>query len=280
MFSLILTCLLTASFSPKVGSTPTEADLAALFRAAHQDAANVVPLIREASRVFPTLDAAAAVKLGDSLEPFAERAFFGAERLAGMEALGLVLHQVESGENPTRITSKRGTGPKMLELLNEHFDARRLQVGQKLKALEIGAGELVIEVSKSRFRLALWRTLPGGGRALMMHVPVGLGAAGSPTPTGTTTITKRVLDPQWTDPTTKQVFAPKDPGNVLGGYWIALAAEGLGGRSGIGLHGFTGAPAADWIQQGASHGCVRMLQHDIDRVFHAAIEGTRVVIVE
>src|SRR5260221_217781 len=69
------------------------------------------------------------------------------------------------------------------------------------------------------------------------------------------------------------------PKNVLGGYWIALDANTLG-TTGIGLHGFTGTPSKNWIEQPASHGCVRMLQHDIDRVFHVALEGTPVVITK
>jgi lipoprotein-anchoring transpeptidase ErfK/SrfK len=88
-----------------------------------------------------------------------------------------------------------------------------------------------------------------------------------------------VLNPQWTDPVTKETFAPSDPGNVLGGYWIALDASGLG-RNGIGFHGYTGAPAQDWIAKPASHGCVRMLQRDIDRLYHLALEGTPVTIAE
>jgi lipoprotein-anchoring transpeptidase ErfK/SrfK len=61
---------------------------------------------------------------------------------------------------------------------------------------------------------------------------------------------------------------------VLGGYWIALDPEGLGGRRGIGIHGYTGAPSDDWLSKPGSHGCIRMLQRDVDRVFHLATEGT------
>ena len=45
-----------------------------------------------------------------------------------------------------------------------------------------------------------------------------------------------MLDPQWKDPVSGQVFAPHDPGNLLGGYWMALDPEGLG-EDGIGFHG-------------------------------------------
>jgi lipoprotein-anchoring transpeptidase ErfK/SrfK len=69
------------------------------------------------------------------------------------------------------------------------------------------------------------------------------------------------LHPEWTHPVTKKVYPDGDPGNVLGGYWIALDEAGLG-RGGIGLHGYTGAPSDHWIEQPASNGCVRMLQGD------------------
>jgi lipoprotein-anchoring transpeptidase ErfK/SrfK len=196
-----------------------------------------------------------------------------------MEKLGLATHPVVKGDNPTKIMQIYGTGTGMLPLLNEGFDERKLQVGQRLKALH-ATKRLSIVVAKSQFRLSAWLDQGNGVRVLVMFVPVGTGAPESPTPTGRTTITKRVLDPTWTEPSTNKVYAPKDPGNVLGGYWIALDSSGFGGRSGIGLHGFTGAPTADWISKGASHGCVRMLQKDIDHLFHLAIEGTSVTIVE
>jgi lipoprotein-anchoring transpeptidase ErfK/SrfK len=126
----------------------------------------------------------------------------------------------------------------------------------------------------------LWRTLPGAKAPLLLAcMPVGLGAAESPTPEGSTTILNRVRDPQWTDPDTHQVIPAGNPKNVLGGYWIALDANTLG-ATGIGFHGFTGEPTKNWIEQGASHGCVRMLQPDIDRVFHVALEGTPVAITK
>jgi lipoprotein-anchoring transpeptidase ErfK/SrfK len=195
-----------------------------------------------------------------------------------MERLGLALHTVRPGELPGAIAARYRIGAELLSYLNQDYDERRLRVGQKLKVLDLSDRSLRLRVQKQRYRLDAWRELSGGARVWITSVPVGLGAPGSPTPLGSTTINKRVLDPQWTHPETKQVFAPGDPGNVLGGYWIALDAAGLGGRNGIGLHGFTGAPAADWIQQPASHGCVRLLQADIDRVFHLALEGTPVVI--
>jgi lipoprotein-anchoring transpeptidase ErfK/SrfK len=123
----------------------------------------------------------------------------------------------------------------------------------------------------------VWRKAQSGGEILMATMSVGLGAQASPTPAGATKIEKRVLNPVWTHPETKKVIQPTDPENILGGYWIALSPDGIG-KNGIGFHGYTGEPSANWIQKPASHGCVRMLQPDIDRVFHLALEGTSVAL--
>lgn len=266
---------LLAPVAPAQAADPAAAPrLETLFARAQTDAAGVVPLLVEGSRLMQDLEPAALRRLGDTLEPFARRAFFGPDQLPGMERLGLGLHTVAKGETPTSIAARYDIGAGLLAYLNAGFEPKRLQVGQKLKVLDASHGELEIEVERGAFRLAAWRQLASGGRVLVLFAPVGLGAADSPTPVGRTFVMKRVLQPEWTDPDTKQVFGGRDPRNLLGGYWIALDPEGLGGRRGIGIHGYTGAPSDDWLQKPGSHGCVRMLQRDVDRVFHLATEGT------
>jgi lipoprotein-anchoring transpeptidase ErfK/SrfK len=304
ILGLLLTTLGLFPIGPITAATTTNAsdDLAALFASAQKDPAGVVPLLIEGSASMSAMDAKQAQVLGDTLDVYARRAFYGPERLPGMDRLGLVLHTVAKGENPTRIAQKYHIDPDLIARLNKDYDERKLHVGEVLKVLDlsgasaggsVGAtsegstsassgassgGGLQIVVQKSRYRLSIWRALPGGkGKVLVAHVPVGLGANESPTPVGATKITKRVLKPEWTNPVTKQTYADGDPNNVLGGYWIALDSDGIG-KSGIGLHGFTGSAPSNWIEQPASNGCVRMLQADIDRVYHLAIEGTPVVI--
>jgi lipoprotein-anchoring transpeptidase ErfK/SrfK len=268
---LITAC---AALVPTLPAQSPAPRVEALFAEAQRDPAAVVPLLVEGSRLMATLPPEAARRLGDTLEPFARRAFFSPEQLPGMERLGLVLHTIAKDETPTAIVARFDVGTGLLPYLNQDYDARKLRVGRKLKVLDVARGELEIDVDRSSFRLAATRQLAEGGRVLVLYAPVGIGAADSPTPTGHTRITKRVLDPQWTDPDTRQVYGPKDPRNVLGGYWIALDPEGLGGRRGIGIHGYTGAPSDDWLQKPGSHGCIRMLQRDVDRVYHVATEGT------
>ena len=272
--------LSVAALLPHLDDVPAvKPSLSDMITAATRDPSAVVPLILEGSATLITLTPSAARTLGDTLEPFCDRAFFTPERLPGMEQLGIVLHKVAKGENPTKIAQRYHIAAGMLAYLNEGYDEKKLRVGQELKVLDLSSATLSLTVAKSQYRLTAWRTTTDGKHTLVRFCTVGVGAAESPTPIGRTTITKRVLKPAWTDPTTNTVFAPDDPGNVLGGYWIALDATGLG-RSGIGFHGYTGAPVEDWISKNASHGCVRMLQPDVDRIFYLAVEGTSVAIVD
>jgi hypothetical protein len=253
-------------------------DLAPLFDAAARDPERVPELLVAASRALGAMDGERALLLADTLEPYCRRAFFGPERWSTMGRLGLELHTVRSGELPGTIARTHGIGAGLLGYLNDGYEERRLRVGQVLKVVDLDNGDLELVVERARYRLMVWRRLPDEpGRVLMACMPVGLGAVESPTPAGRTTITKRVLDPAWTHPVTRRVHAPDDPENVLGGYWIALDERGLG-KSGIGLHGFTGDAPDNWIERPASNGCVRLLQPDVDRVFHLALEGTAVAI--
>jgi lipoprotein-anchoring transpeptidase ErfK/SrfK len=274
--------------------------LGPLFEKANKDPAAVVTLILRASATLesggldtdPTVDRKTgrltgdnpqkqgfspeeARLLADTLEPYARRVFFSPERLPGMQKLGVLTHVVRAGEVPERIAKKYRIGADLLPYLNKDFDPRKIKEGEELKVLDFTGGQLEIDVEKSQFRLGAWRKLENGSRALVLYAPVGLGAAESPTPEGRTTITLRVRNPEWTDPVSKEVYKPGDPRNVLGGYWIALDPAGIG-KSGIGFHGFTGEPAANWIEQPESHGCVRMLQGDVDRLYGLALEGTSV----
>lgn len=254
--------------------------LESAFAAAQRDPAAIVPLIEAGSRELLRRDAAGVHELAEQLEPWCRRAFFGGEELPGMERLGLTTHTVASGENPTTIARRYRIDHGLLRYLNEGFDPRKLQVGQELKVLDLSDESLQLVVDSERFRLAAWRRAPVGvetsGWLLVAYVPIGVGAEETPTPVGSTRITDRVRNPSWRDPETGVNYAPDDPGNLLGGYWVRLADEGLGGRSGIGLHGYTGSQPERWIGQRASNGCVRLLQRDIDRIFHLALVGTPV----
>lgn len=273
---ILAALLLVSSLQPLFA-----ADVQALLAAAAKDPAQIPALVTQGSAELARLaasDEKKAAELGDALEPFCKRLFFSSESIAGSEALGVTTHTVEKGELPSVIAKRMHTSAGMLAYLNAGFDEKKMRVGAKLRVLDLSDKSLHVEVRKNVYRMFLWRTLPGGSAPILVAcMPVGLGAKETPTPEGTTTILKRVRDPQWTDPDTKQVIPASNPKNILGGYWIALDANTLG-ATGIGFHGFTGDAPKNWIEQPASHGCVRMLQPDIDRVFHVCLDGTPVVI--
>lgn len=278
---LLLALFVLAALVAPLRAAP--ADLQQLLAGAAKDPALIPALVLQGSAEVQRLessDPAAAARLGDALEPYLKRAFFSDETINGCEAFGVTTHVVEKGELPSTIAKRLRTSAGMLAYLNEGFDERKLRVGQKLRVLDLSDKSLHLEVKKGVYRVFLWRTQPGGSAPILLAcMPVGLGAKETPTPEGSTLIKKRVRDPQWTDPDTKQVIPAGSPKNILGGYWIALDADTLG-QSGIGFHGFTGDAPKNWIEQPASHGCVRMLQPDIDRLFHVALEGTPVAITK
>jgi lipoprotein-anchoring transpeptidase ErfK/SrfK len=249
--------------------------------AAPNDSSVIVPLILEASELLPKMNGDEGQQLADAIEPFLRQVYFGAyftheeRRFPGEEQLGIVEHVVKKGELPGEIAKRYHVGSGLLAMMNFPYDERKIGEGRRLRVLDLSNGSMQVIVDKERFRLSAWHSAPGERFVLSMYVGVGLGAKDTPTPSGTTRIVDRVRDPAWTDPVTRQVFRPGDPGNVLGGFWMKLDAEPIG-TTGIGFHGYTGAPSPDWIGKGTSNGCIRLLQQDVERLFELAVEGTTV----
>jgi lipoprotein-anchoring transpeptidase ErfK/SrfK len=88
-----------------------------------------------------------------------------------------------------------------------------------------------------------------------------VGAAASPTPSGTYKIAQRVANPTWYGP--DKVVAP-GKNNPVGTRWLGLS------RKGYGIHG-TNDPRS--IGKRASHGCVRMRNRDVEELFARVAVG-------
>jgi LysM repeat protein len=242
---------------------------------AFKDRNAVVPLLIDAGSALAALEGKERQLLGDSLEPLLQRVYFSPERFPGDEQLGITLHEVKRGDTGGRIGERHRFGHGLLAKWNTKYDERRLAVGQKLKVVHFERKEVEIVVDRAIFRLSAWRTVQGKTRVPLLFTAVGVGASDSPTPEGLTQVVERVKNPSWTHPTTKVTYAHGDPRNILGGIWIELDSQPFG-RTGIGLHGYTGAPTKDWLEQPGSHGCVRLQKTDCERVFQLALEGTAV----
>ena len=90
---------------------------------------------------------------------------------------------------------------------------------------------------------------------------VAVGAPTSPSPVGTFTVINRVTNPTYYRPGT--VIAP-GPRNPIGTRWIGLS------RKGYGIHG-TDEPSS--IGYAKSHGCIRLRNADVERLFTQVRDG-------
>jgi lipoprotein-anchoring transpeptidase ErfK/SrfK len=249
------------------------ADLDQSFARAQQDPEAVVTLIDAVSSTLPTLDPSAAIALADRSAPFCRRLFD--EALPGRERLGLRTHVIAAGESPSVLARRYRTSVELIQRLNPGLDPRALAIGQQVTVLDLATTPLELVVSRSAFRLLAWR-----GGTLMGVFRCGLGHAQSPTPLGATTVRQCVRNPEWRDPDSGRIFKPGDPQNILGGYWIGFEPRADGHFKGIGIHGFTGADPAEWLEQNGSHGCIRLVQDDIALVFALVRPGITVTIRE
>jgi lipoprotein-anchoring transpeptidase ErfK/SrfK len=94
--------------------------------------------------------------------------------------------------------------------------------------------------------------------------PTAVGAAVSPSPQGSFTIINHIADPTWY---TKGRIVPPGKSNPLGTRWLGLSAKGYG------IHG-TNVPSS--IGRNASHGCIRMRNHDVEELFEIVAVGDTV----
>jgi L,D-transpeptidase ErfK/SrfK len=104
------------------------------------------------------------------------------------------------------------------------------------------------------------------GGQVVARFPVAVGAAISPSPTGEFQIVNRISDPAYYH-AGKVIPAGKD--NPLGTRWLGLS------QNGYGIHGTN---VAGSIGHAASHGCIRLRNRDIERLFPMLRVGDTVVI--
>jgi hypothetical protein len=124
------------------------------------------------------------------------------------------------------------------------------------------AGKTVIVVSLEDHKLALVQN----GRVTKVY-PVAVGKPSTPSPVGTFTIERRVMNPTYSH---DGRIVPPGPGNPVGTRWMGLSIRGYG------IHG-TNAPSS--IGKAASHGCIRMAKPDLEELYAQVAVGDAVDIV-
>jgi lipoprotein-anchoring transpeptidase ErfK/SrfK len=126
--------------------------------------------------------------------------------------------------------------------------------------------------SRDRVRRVVLVSIPDRQLAVMEQekviatFAVAVGAPISPSPTGEFQITSRVANPTYYRPGT---VIPTGKDNPIGTRWLGLSQKGYG------IHG-TNAPRS--IGRAASHGCIRLRNRDMERLFPMLQVGDVVLI--
>ena len=112
------------------------------------------------------------------------------------------------------------------------------------------------------------------GGEIARTYPIAVGKAGYATPAGVFSVTAKRRNPSWGNPGSAWArgmpkVIPPGPRNPLGTRAINISARG------IRIHG---TPDAGSIGRAASHGCIRMLRHDVEELFEKVEVGIPVVI--
>jgi lipoprotein-anchoring transpeptidase ErfK/SrfK len=102
------------------------------------------------------------------------------------------------------------------------------------------------------------------GERVVRIFETAVGAPASPSPTGVFKVANSIADPTWYG---KGKVVPPGKGNPVGTRWLGLSLKGYG------IHG-TNVPAS--IGHAASHGCIRMRNREVEKLFQMVAVGDQV----
>jgi len=122
-----------------------------------------------------------------------------------------------------------------------------------------------IAINKTKRILTLYE-----GKTVSKKYPVAIGSPSTLTPDGKHTIVLKIVNPDWGGGGYAKPVEGGSPYNPLGYRWIGLS---LGGGGEYGIHG-NNSPYS--IGTDASHGCVRMINSDVEELFDIVSDGVPV----
>ena len=124
---------------------------------------------------------------------------------------------------------------------------------------------------------------------LLARYPVAVGMEGWETPTGRFSVISKVSQPDWNHPQTGEIVPGGTDKNPLGSRWIGFYRDCAGRKGfdgermldikGCTTAGFHGTPHRWTVGRAVSHGCVRLYDEHIQRVFELVDVGTPVVVL-
>jgi LysM repeat protein len=184
---------------------------------------------------------------------------------------------IRSGDVLSKIAKRYKVDKLFLARINGLPNPDKIRAGQKLKIVR-GPFHAIIE--KAAFRMDLYLVDDAGQWVYVSSMPVGLGEHNS-TPLGKWAVKPfaKVKSPQYTNPRTNEVFAPNDPRNPLGGYWIGLEGMEMA-TADLEAYGIHGTIEPKSIGKQASMGCIRLGAKNIEALFGMLVEGESKVTVK
>jgi lipoprotein-anchoring transpeptidase ErfK/SrfK len=187
-------------------------------------------------------------------------------------------YTMRGGDRLMKVAANSDVTWDFLKRINNISDERRIRAGQTLKTIK---GPFHAVVSKSRFTMDLYLGSPGErGSMYVRTFPVGLGRHGS-TPTGTWMVAPqgKLKNPKWWGVEGEPAREAGDPLNPLGKFWIGLqGTDGDAvGKEGFGIHG-TIEP--DSIGKETSHGCIRLINENVEQVYQMLVDGKSTILVK
>jgi len=185
-------------------------------------------------------------------------------------------YTVRPGDSLSRIAARRelATHWKLIQRVNRISDPSRIRLGQTLKLVR---GPFHAVVHKNTHRMDLYHGPPADPDrwVYIRSVRVGLGLDDG-TPVGRFRVSNQLENPGWVNPRDgSERYAPGDPDNPIGEYWIGL--DGVGAFSSLSGYGIHGTNEPDTIGRDESMGCVRCADGDIEVVYELLAPGVSLV---
>jgi lipoprotein-anchoring transpeptidase ErfK/SrfK len=145
-----------------------------------------------------------------------------------------------------------------------------MQILKFVAVLIAAAGEMAAESAPSRRLIvnipARKIALVEDGKVLKIY-SVGVGKKSTPSPSGSFHIASHVMNPTYSH--AGKVVGP-GPANPVGTRWMSI------GYRGYGIHGTNHAES---VGHAASHGCIRMRNHDVEELFPLVHVGDEVDLI-
>jgi len=179
------------------------------------------------------------------------------------ECTGAEFYTVRPGDSVSVIARRKGKAVTIgsIRRMNGLDKKATIRPGESLKILH---APCFIEVNKGKYRLTAYLADYFFG-----EYTISLGSEETPTPPGTYEIEKKDYEPIWYYKGAAIRYG--DPRNILGTRWMGF--KNKPGASRLGIHGTTEPKTIGTM---VSHGCIRMLNQDVEELCDFALIGTLV----